>query len=89
MIVTEKVTLTLPIELMARVRDLAPARRQSQFIAEAIRAYIAEQERQALRARLMAGYQANAGVDVAVAADWEAVDEESWNTLAAPQVVGA
>lgn len=86
---TEKVTLTLPSELMARVRDLAPTRRQSQFIAEAIRIYIAEQERQALRARLMAGYQANAEADAAVAAEWAAVDEESWIAPPTQQLVEA
>lgn len=86
---TEKVTLTLPVELMARVRDLAPVRRQSQFVAEAIRAYIAAQERQALRARLVAGYRANAAVDAAVAAEWEAVDEEAWGTPPTQQMVEA
>ncbi|MEZ4712529.1 MAG: hypothetical protein R3A44_35405 [Caldilineaceae bacterium] len=85
---TEKVTLTLPVELMAR-SALAPVRRQSQFVAEAIRAYIAAQERQALRARLVAGYQANAGVDAAVAAEWEAVDEEAWSTPPTQRMVEA
>ena len=78
MLVTEKVTLTLPADLMAAVRTLAPARRHSQFIAEAIRAYIAEQQRQALRDRLMAGYQANADADAVLAGEWEAVENESW-----------
>ncbi len=78
MLATEKVTLTLPADLMAAVRAMSPARRQSQFIAEAIRAYIAEQQRQALRDRLMAGYQANADADAALAAEWEAVEDETW-----------
>lgn len=80
MILTEKVTITLPTDLMAAVRALAPARRQSQFIAEALRAYIAEQERNALRERLIAGYQASAAADVALAAEWEALDVETWPT---------
>jgi metal-responsive CopG/Arc/MetJ family transcriptional regulator len=67
---TEKVTITLPADLMAAVRTLAPARRQSQFIAEAIRAYIAEQERNTLRERLIAGYQANAAADAELTAKW-------------------
>ena len=60
-----------PIGRDAAVRAMSPTRRQSQFIAEAIRAYIAEQHRQALRDRLMAGYQANADVGSALAAEWE------------------
>ncbi|HMN29133.1 MAG TPA: hypothetical protein PKE45_13355 [Caldilineaceae bacterium] len=59
---------------------MAPARRQSQFIAEAIRAYVAEQARQTLRARLVAGYQANADADVTLAAEWEPIEEEVWRT---------
>lgn len=78
MIATEKVTLTLPTDLMALVRTLAPARRQSQFIAEALRVYIAEQQRQTLRERLIAGYQASASFDAVLAAEWEAIDAEAW-----------
>lgn len=78
MITTEKVTVTLPRDLMAAVRTLAPARRQSHFIAEALRVYIAEQKRQALRERLIAGYQASATADAALAAEWEAIDAEAW-----------
>jgi metal-responsive CopG/Arc/MetJ family transcriptional regulator len=82
MITTEKVTLTLPTDLMAAVRSMAPARRQSQFIAEALRSFIAEQQRKTLRERLIAGYQANASLDVAVAAEWADVEDETWQTIA-------
>lgn len=69
MIVTEKVILTLPADLMATVRSMAPARRQCQFIAEALRSYIAEQQRTALREWLIVGYQTNADADIAIAAE--------------------
>lgn len=82
MLTTEKITITLPSDLMAAVRAMAPARRQSQLIAEAIRTYIAEQQRQALRDRLMVGYQANADADIALAAEWEAVEDEAWQDQA-------
>ena len=78
MLTTEKVTITLPTDLMAVVRTLAPARRQSQFIAEALRSYIAEQERKTLRERLIAGYQASASATIALSAEWEAIDAETW-----------
>lgn len=78
MLTTEKVTITLPTDLMAVVRTLAPARRQSQFIADALRSYIAEQERKALRQHLIAGYQASATADAALAAEWEVLDAETW-----------
>ena len=78
MVTMEKVTVTLPTDLMAAVRTMAPARRQSQFIAEAIRAYLAAQERQRLRARLIAGYQANADADATLATEWEPIEDEVW-----------
>lgn len=74
----EKVTLSLPRELMQTVRRMAPARGQSQFVADAIEYYVAERERQALRERLIAGYQANAVADAALAAEWQAVEDEAW-----------
>lgn len=80
MMATEKVTVTLPTDLMSLVRTLAPARRQSQFIAEALRTYIAEQQRKTLRERLIAGYQTNANADSALAAEWEPIAEETWPT---------
>lgn len=74
----EKVTLTLPADLMETVRTLVPPRRQSQFIAEAIRYFVAEQQRRSLRERLIAGYQANATVDRETAAEWSAAEDEVW-----------
>lgn len=88
MITTEKITITLPTDLMVAVRTLAPACRQSQFIAEAIRAYIADQERKTLRKRLIAGYQANAA-DAGLAAEWQPIEDEAWQALSDDQTVGA
>jgi metal-responsive CopG/Arc/MetJ family transcriptional regulator len=74
----EKVTLTLPADLMETVRTLVPPRRQSQFIAEAIRYFVAEQQRRSLRERLIAGYQANATADRETAAEWSVAEDEAW-----------
>lgn len=78
MLTKEKVTLTLPSDVMETVRSLVPPRRQSQFIAEAIRYFVAEQQRKSLRERLVAGYQANAAADSTLAAEWSAVEDEAW-----------
>ena len=75
---TEKVTLTLPKELMNHVREMTPPRGQSKFIAEAVEYFIEVQRRKALRERLIAGYQANAEADAALAAEWEAIEYENW-----------
>ena len=84
MAATEKVTLTMPRDLMKEVRKLAPPRAQSKYIADAVRYFIEEQKSQALRERLIAGYVANAEADAALAAEWEATDIVDWERYAPP-----
>ena len=74
----EKVTLTLPSEVMDAVREEAEPRGYSKFIAEAVTYYIQEQRRSALRERLIAGYQAEAERDQALAEEWRPAEEEAW-----------
>lgn len=74
----EKVTLTLPSEVMDAVREEAEPRGYSKFIAEAITYYIQQERRTALRERLIAGYQTRAGRDQAMAEQWRLVEEQVW-----------
>ncbi len=71
----EQVLLTLPTNLMDAVRENA-ANNYNQFIATAIDFYL--DSMLARRARLTAGYQANAQADAALAAEWAAIEDESW-----------
>ncbi len=74
----EKVTLTLPHELMQEVRARSSARGQSKFVAEAVQYYIERRRLIELRDRLIAGYQANAEADAAMAAEWAPLEDEAW-----------
>lgn len=74
----EKVTLTLPSEVMNAVREKAAPRGYSKFIAEAVTYYIQEQRRLALRERLIEGYRAGAERDRALAEEWRHAEEEVW-----------
>ncbi|MFN2133712.1 MAG: hypothetical protein ACK2VD_24525 [Anaerolineae bacterium] len=74
----EKVTLTLPSEVMDAVRERAEPRGYSKFIAEAVTYYIREQQRLALRERLIEGYQASAERDRALAEEWWPLEDEVW-----------
>ncbi len=74
----EKVTIVLASELMDAVREMAPPRGQSDFIAKAITYYISDKKRKELRERLIAGYQANAATDLEIAREWQFLDEEAW-----------
>lgn len=78
---TEKVTLTIPKETMNQIREVAPARGYSKFVTEAIEYFLEENRKKALRERLIAGYQANAEADAAMAEEWRPIEEEAWSNI--------
>lgn len=80
----EKVTLTLPSEVMDAVREDAEPRGYSKYIAKAVTYYIQEQRRLALRERLISGYQATADRDQALAEQWRALEEDVWQEYVEP-----
>jgi hypothetical protein len=84
----EKITLTLPTEVMDAVRKEAPPRGYSKFIAQAVTFFIEERKRRALRERLIAGYQARAGRDEALAEEWRPLEEEVWEEYVDPMEQG-
>ena len=84
----EKVTLTLPGEVMDAVREEAEPRGYSKFIAKAVVYYIQDQRRSALRERLIAGYQADAERDQALAEEWRHAEEEVWRETVDPMEQG-
>ena len=84
----EKVTLTLPSDVMDAVREEAPSRGYSKFIAEAVTYYIQEQRRSALRERLIAGYRSEAERDEALAEEWRHAEEEVWRESIDPAEQG-
>ncbi len=75
---TEKVTLTLPQELMETVRTMSSKRGQSKFISEAISYFIEVKQRQVLREALVTGYKATAEESLAVTKEWQSIDDEAW-----------
>ena len=79
MTATEKITLTLPKDLLESVREMAPQRGISRFVGEALEYFIAARRRHALRERLKAGYMADAELDQEIAEEWRSVEEETWS----------
>ena len=78
MSIKQKVTLTLPNDLMEAVREIAPPRGQSKFIAEAVEYFIALKRRQTLREKLIEGYQVMAAESLAITKEWEQIGDEAW-----------
>lgn len=73
-----KITVTLPAELVEKLRQVAGGRQQSRFVADATRRAIEEIERKRLREELARGYQANASMDRKMAEEWRSLEEEAW-----------
>lgn len=74
----EKVTLTLPRELMETVRQMSSPRGQSKFVTEAVAYFIEEKKRQLLREELIEGYKAMAEESLSLAKEWESIGNEAW-----------
>jgi len=74
----EKITLTLPKDLMKTVRAISPERGRSKFIAEAVAYYIELHQHKTLRERLVKDYQAAGSLTRADAVEWRKLDEEAW-----------
>lgn len=72
-----KVNLSLPEELWAELRARVPARKISQFVAEATAARLAEEERAQLRERLKEQCLARAGQDLELAEEFFAAEQEA------------
>ena len=72
-----KVTLTLPTELWEEIQRRVPARKLSQYIAEATAARLAEEERFALRARLKEQCLARASQDRRLADEFFSAEQDA------------
>jgi metal-responsive CopG/Arc/MetJ family transcriptional regulator len=78
-----KVNVTLPEELLAKLRERVPARGLSKYIAEATAARLAEEERAALRKRLKEQCLARANQDRRLAKEFFDAEQEAWDQMEA------
>ena len=81
---TEKVTLTLPAELLREMRETAPPRGLSKMVREAIEAYLEEKRKKKLEQELIAGYLATNDEMAALTKEWEATDFTDWERHVPP-----
>lgn len=72
----QRVNLTLPEDLLARLRARVPGRKISQYVAEATAARLAEEERANLRERLKDQYLTRASEDRRLAEEFFAAEQE-------------
>jgi metal-responsive CopG/Arc/MetJ family transcriptional regulator len=82
---SQRINIMLPEETLAVLRRVAPRGSRSRFVSRAILHYVETQGKKSLRERLKAGYLANAGENLKIAAEWFPLEEEAWQTSRAGQ----
>jgi CopG family transcriptional regulator/antitoxin EndoAI len=80
---SKRINIVLPDKTVAVLDRVAAKGARSRFIDQAVRYFVETQGRQSLREQLKAGYRANAGRDLSIAAEWFPLEEEAWRTFEA------
>jgi CopG family transcriptional regulator/antitoxin EndoAI len=74
----KRINISIPIETLKLLDKMAPPKKRSQFIAEAITKHAEEIKRLQLRKQLKAGYLANAESDRQIAEEWFSIEQEAY-----------
>lgn len=77
----QKVTLTLPAELLEKLRRRVPERKLSQYVTEALAERLAAEERAALRERLKEQYLVRAAQDRELAQEFFPAEQEAFDRV--------
>ena len=85
----KRINVSIPIETLQLLDEIAPPRKRSQFIAEAITQYVSEIKRLQLREQLRVGYLANAESDRQIAEEWFPIEQEVYEKHVLEQDEGA
>ena len=77
----KRINIVLPEATIRTIDRMAVRGERSRFIDQAVRHYVANQSAEALRARLEQATVRDRDLDREIAADWFAVDQETWQRL--------
>lgn len=72
-----RITISMPETTVRLLDEIVPKSDRSTFINEAVQAYVAS-SRARLRRELKAGARVRAARDLAIVAEWSALDADSW-----------
>lgn len=78
---TAKRTYALPAQTLQRFEGRISPGRRSAKVAELIEAWIREQEREALRQDIIEGCREMGEINLEIAKEWEAADDELWRNF--------
>jgi CopG family transcriptional regulator/antitoxin EndoAI len=80
---SKRINIILPDKTVAVLDRVASKGTRSRFIDRAVRHYVETQGMASLREQLKAGYRANAERDLAMAAEWFPLEEETLHSFEA------
>lgn len=76
---TVRLNIILPQDLAKSLNEVAGPRNRSRVISESIREYLRQRKKSELDKQLEEGYRASAKENIALAKEFEAVDQEGWD----------
>jgi CopG family transcriptional regulator/antitoxin EndoAI len=76
---SKRINVILPDTTVSILDRVAPKGDRSRFISQAVLHYVDSLSKQNLRARLKAGYKANAERNLQLAAEWFPLEEQAWS----------
>ena len=82
---SKRINIVLPETTIQTIDRIVKPGQRSRFINQAVDHYVANRSAEALRAKLERAAIRDRDLDREVAADWFAVDQESWQRLDKPK----
>ena len=82
---SKRINIVLPEITIQTINRMAKPGQRSRFINQAVQHFVANRSTEALRAQLERTAVRDRDLDREVAADWFAVDQESWQQLDTPE----
>ena len=74
-----RLNIILPQDVAESLNEIAGPRNRSRVISESIREYLRQRKKVELEKLLEEGYRASAKENIAMAKEFEAVDQEGWD----------
>ena len=82
---SKRINIVLPETTIRTIDRMARPGQRSRFINQAVQHFVANRSMEALRAELEHAAVRDRDLDREVAADWSAVDQETWQQLEEPR----
>jgi len=74
-----RLTISMPLSVFNLLEEVSEKNKRSKLISEAVKIYVQDFKRKALRERLIKGYQARAERDKSIVEEWSPLEQEAYD----------